>query len=104
MEVLPATRPRRRKHSGPPPRSPIVPRSWTHHDGRRDLTRVVHDTAAVRRRESYASTPSHEFINPLRLRWRQRGNASIASKRRYDDDAVVRGGSVCGLGQHPRFD
>jgi hypothetical protein len=30
-------------------------RSWTHHNRRRDLTRMVHDAAAVRRRESYGS-------------------------------------------------
>jgi hypothetical protein len=54
---------------------------------------MAHDAAADRRREFYASTPVHAFINPRQRPCRQLGDASIASKRRCNDDAIVRGGA-----------
>ena len=54
---------------------------------------MVHDAAAVRRRESYASTPAHAFTNPRQRPCRQPRDPSIASKRRYNDDAIVHGGA-----------
>ena len=50
---------------------------------------MVHDAAAVRRRESYASTAAHASINPRQRPCRQPRDPSIASKRRYNDDAIV---------------
>jgi hypothetical protein len=50
---------------------------------------MVHDAAAVRRRESYASTPAYASINSRQRPCRQLGAASIPSKRRYNDDAIV---------------
>jgi hypothetical protein len=60
-------------------------------------TRMVHDAAAVRRRESYASTPAHASINSRQRPCRQLGAASIRSKRRYNDDAIVPRGAF----EHP---
>jgi hypothetical protein len=89
IEVLPDTRLRRHKRPAPPPQFAHSPPFMDTSYRCRDLTRMVHDAAAVQRRESYASTPAHASINSRQRPCRQLGAASIPSKRRYNDDAIV---------------